>query len=55
MFAIGQEVTVTPPMTPMARHTGRIIAKAKYGWKVRFDAWGMMLTEVLPERAIESA
>lgn len=51
-FAIGQSVIVSPPMTPLARHHGTILRKAKHGWRVRFDAWGMMLTETLPERAL---
>lgn len=52
-FAIGQSVIVSPPMTPMARHRGTILRKAKYGWRVRFDAWGMACTETLPETALE--
>ncbi len=51
-FAVGQSVIVSPPMTPCARHRGKIIRKAKYGWRVQFDAWGMTLTETLPERAL---
>lgn len=51
-YAKGQRVTVSPPMTPMARHPGEIIGKSKHGWRVRFDAWGMMLTETMPERAL---
>ncbi len=54
-FAIGQLVTVTPPMTPMARHRGQIVRKARHGWRVRFDAWGMMITETMPESALAPA
>lgn len=54
-FAIGQRVTVAPPMTPLARHPGTIQRKAKHGWRVRFDAWGMMTTETLPESALSPA
>lgn len=53
-FTIGQAVTVSPPMTPCARHRGQIVRKAKYGWRVRFDAWGMMLTETMPESALRA-
>lgn len=54
-FAKGQRVIVSPPMTPMARHPGEIIGKRKHGWRVRFDAWGMTLTETMPARAIGPA
>lgn len=54
-FTIGQAVIVSPPMTPMARHSGVIIRKAKHGWRVRFDAWGMMLTETVSERHLQPA
>ncbi len=51
-FTIGQAVIVSPPMTPCARHRGQIVRKAKHGWRVRFDAWGMMITETMPESAL---
>jgi hypothetical protein len=51
-FTIGQAVIVSPPMTPCARHKGQIVRKAKHGWRVRFDAWGMTLTETMPESAL---
>jgi hypothetical protein len=54
-FTIGQAVIVSPPMTPCARHSGRIVRKAKHGWRVRFDAWGMMITETMPESALMRA
>lgn len=52
-YTIGQSVTVTPPMTPMARHQGTILRKARHGWRVRFDAWGMLITETMPEAALQ--
>lgn len=54
-FTAGQAVIVSPPMTPCARHAGHIIRKAKYGWRVRFDAWGMVITETMPESALRPA
>lgn len=53
-FSAGQSVIVSPPMTPMARHRGQIVRKAKHGWRVRFDAWGMQITETLSEREIQT-
>jgi hypothetical protein len=53
-FTKGQSVIVTPPMTPLARHEGTIVRKARHGWRVQFNAWGMMLTETLPESALEA-
>lgn len=51
-FARGQFVTVAPPMTPLARHSGRIIGKARHGWRVEYDAWGMLCRETMPARCI---
>lgn len=52
-FTKGQSVIVSPPMTPCARHRGIIIRKAKHGWRVCFDAWGMGIIETMPESALE--
>lgn len=52
VYAKGQRVVVSPPMTPMARHQGEIVGKRKHGWRVRFDAWGMALTETIPSSCI---
>lgn len=54
-FQPGQSVIVSPPMTPLARHSGKILRKAKYGWRVEFNAWGMTLRETLPERCLSMA
>ena len=51
-YAKGAPVHVRPPMTPMAQHEGEILGKARYGWRVRFNAWGMMITETMPDSAI---
>ncbi len=51
-FTIGQSVIVAPPMTPMARHPGKITRKAKHGWRVQYDAWGMRCTETFSEGAL---
>lgn len=51
-YYTGQHVLVSPPMTPMARHDGIIIRRARYGWRVRYDAWGVWLTETVPERCL---
>jgi hypothetical protein len=42
-------------MTPLARHSGTILRKAKHGWRVRFDAWGMLRTETMAERHLSPA
>lgn len=61
MIAPGAAVKVTPPMTPMASHDGVVIGKARGRlgacgyWRVRFNAWGMMITESLPASAISPA
>lgn len=54
-FAVGQSVIVSPPMTPLARHPGVIVRKAKYGWRVRYDSWGVMFTDTFSERALALA
>jgi hypothetical protein len=54
-FCPGMAVTVSPPMTPLARHSGTILRKAKHGWRVRFDAWGMLRTETMAERHLSPA
>ena len=51
-FHAGQHVLVTPPMTPLVRHEGQILRRARYGWRVRFVAWGMQITETMPESAL---
>jgi len=52
-FTIGDKVTVTSPCTPMARHSGRIVRRSPNGWRVTFDAWGMLITETMSARALE--
>lgn len=49
MFKPGQAVIVAPQSTPMARHHGTIVRKAKYGWRVRYDLWGIMATDTFAE------
>lgn len=54
-FENGQSVIVSPPMTPLARHPGTIVRPGKHGWRVRFNAWGMILTETIPANCISEA
>jgi len=55
----GAHVIVTPPMTPMARHEGRILARgrgqlgASGCWRVEFIAWGVRMRETLPASALQ--
>lgn len=54
-FAKGARVYVSPPMTPLARHSGQIIRRARHGWRVEFNAWGMIIRESMPERCLQLA
>lgn len=54
-LAKGAAVIVAPPMTPCARHRGVILRKSPSGWRVRFNAWGVDVTETMPASALTLA
>lgn len=51
-YTPGQAVKVRPPMTPLACHAGEIIRRTPNGYRVRFMAWGVRITETLPASAL---
>ena len=54
-FAKGAAVIVAPPCYPLARYRGTIERRTPNGWRVRCDAFGVMITETYPESALSLA
>jgi hypothetical protein len=55
MFINGQKVIVNPAMTPLAFHEGVVTRKTKYGYRVRFNAWGVWMTETFTPSRMQAA
>lgn len=54
-FKAGDKVRVFPQMTPNCSHDGEVLRKTKYGYSIKYCAWGMWFKDTFTPARIKKS